>query len=143
MRYALLALAVLAVACLFAGCTDDTPSEMKAWGATAQLDLPINVTRAISPGVTTFTFLARGDETYVTITTASYAPRGYFPHTTTYQAPLSEITIAQESSIIDHGVFGKSLWARDPEVKIIRTNGAVETYFLPCRGDRLQSWLER
>lgn len=135
MRYVMLALAVLLIGGTFAGCIDHTPDAMKDWGTTTTLDLPVNVTRAIGPDITTFTLTPRGDEKYILVETKSYAWNSYFSHRITHENPRSPITIQCETRIIDSG-FEKSEWYRDAELTVSRQNGSVESYTLPARGDK-------
>lgn len=142
MRPALLVLTVLLIGGMFAGCIDRTPDAMKSWGTTATLDLPVNVTRAIAPSITTFTFTPQGDEKYVLVETKSYAWNSYFAHRTPYECPRLPITIQCETPIIDSG-FERFEWYRDAELTVSRQNGSVESYTLPTRGDNPRPfWLD-
>lgn len=133
MRYALLALVTLAIACLFAGCTDPREAEMRAWGTTAQLDLPVNVSRHIIPTGATFVFTPKGDEKYVQIQTSQVLNWRYsFTDVNTYPDPEAPITFSSGAkSYVD--LFGLTVVAPDAKLDLVRENGSVESYLLPVR----------
>lgn len=136
MRYALLALAALTVACLFAGCTSPSAreAEMRAWGSTAQLDLPANVSRHIIPTGATFTFTPEGDEKYVLIRTWRVLNwRSAYHDEITCPEPEAPITFSSGAVFYEDG-FGLRVTAPDAQLDLVRENGSVESYLLPVRG---------